>query len=179
MFTAPTARRKDNCHAVSHVICCGTTIVSAKKYVLRTTIGARSGRMQTVCGVAVHWQLLAKWILLEKLTVPRLVKVLTVCYVTQRLVTPFTEIRHLFLFWARLIQFHAFPFYSCTPVSTVETADDFDAVTVRVVVVVTVVVVAFWECRQVGNRTFISRLSRKYRPIARPLAAAKTQAMLQ
>jgi FtsZ-interacting cell division protein ZipA len=71
-------------------------------------------------------------------------------------------------------------------VSTVETADDFDAVTVGVVVVVivvvivvVVVVVAFWECRQVGNRTFISRLSRKYRPIARPLAAAKTQAMLQ
>jgi len=68
---------------------------------------------------------------------------------------------------------HAFPFYSCTPVPTAAAADDFDAATKRVVVV------ALWQCRQVSITTFISRLSRKYRPFARPLAAAKTQAMLQ
>ena len=60
--------------------------------------------MQTVCGAALRWQLLAKWMRLEKLTVPQLAKVLTVCHLTQKFITAFTGIRHLFLFWARLIQ---------------------------------------------------------------------------
>jgi hypothetical protein len=116
MFTARTARKKGSCHAVSRLLCCSTTVVSATKYIHRTTICARSGRMQTVCVAAIHWQLLARWILLEKLTVPRLVKVLTACYVTQRFITAFTGIRHLFLSWARLIQStlsHSIPALLC------------------------------------------------------------------
>jgi len=75
---------------------------------------------------------------------------------------------------------HSFPFYSCTPLPTAAAADHFDAVTKCVVVFVVVVVgVAFWQCRQAGNRTFISRSFRKYRPFACSLAAARTQALLQ
>jgi len=87
-------------------------------------------------GAAIHWQVLTNWILLEKLTVPQLVTVLSACYVTRMFITEFTGIRHFFLSWSFLIHSTLSHFIRALPCPLLQQTTKRAAV------------VAFWQCRQ-------------------------------